>query len=231
MIDAPLWKAAQRSPAMPGLVLENLDLVRRIAARMARRLPSSVELDDLVQIGTVGLMEAAARYECRNGSSFATYATQRIRGAMIDSLRRCDWGSRSLRRRLRDIDVAKQRLESRTGHVAKAPAIAASLGMTLTRYFRALQADSQTVQISSDALLDSPDGRLGLSEALEQAEVLRAIGAAIAKLPLQERVILLLYYDREVLMRDIGARFALSESRICQILKRSIDRVRTTMRH
>jgi RNA polymerase sigma factor for flagellar operon FliA len=236
MIDAPLRKTVQRTPAMPALVVEHLDLVRRIAAQMLRRLPSSVEFDDLVQSGTVGLMEAAVRYECRNGSTFATFATQRIRGAMIDSLRRSDWGSRSLRRRLRDIADARQRLESRTGSAAKAPAIAASLGMTLKCYFGALQADNQAAQISTDALLgersvETADGKLGLSETLEQAEMLRAIAAAIDTLTVRDRVILLLYYDREVLMRDIGIQFALSESRICQILKRTIERLRVALRN
>jgi RNA polymerase sigma factor for flagellar operon FliA len=238
MIDAPSWGDAQRSPAMSALVLQHLDLVRHIAAQLVRRLPNSIELDDLVQIGMVGLLETVARYECRNGSSFATFATQRIRGAMIDSLRRSDWGPRSLRRRLRDISVARQLLESRTGNVAKAPAIAASLGMTLTRYFRALQADNQAAEMSTDApapresggsSLEWTDGKLGLSEALEQEEIVRAIAAAIAKLPAQERVILSLYYDREILMRDIGTWFALSESRICQIHKRSIERVRAAL--
>lgn len=236
MLDAPLLKSDHRTPAMPALVLEHLDLVRRIAAQMLRRMPSSVELDDLVQSGTIGLMEAAVRYECRNGSTFATYATQRIRGAMIDYLRCSDWGSRSLRRRLRDIANARQRLESRTGSVAKAPAIAASLGMTLKRYFGALQADSQAAPVSTATLVaegwvETADGKLGLSESLEQAEVLRAIDAAIATLTLRERVILLLYYDHDVLMRDIGIKLDLSESRICQILKRSIERVRAELRH
>jgi RNA polymerase sigma factor for flagellar operon FliA len=203
---------------------------------MVRRLPSSIEFDDLVQSGTVGLMEAAVRYDCRDGSTFATYASQRIRGAMIDSLRRSDWGSRSMRRRLRDIADARQRLENRTGSAAKAPAIAASLGMTLECYFGALQADNQAAQISTDALLgersvETADDQLGLSETLEQTEMSCAIAAAIATLTLRERAILLLYYDREILMRDIGIQFALSESRICQILKRSIERVRVALRH
>ena len=111
----------------PELVLKHLNLVRRIANQMVRRMPSNVDAQDLIQTGMLGLLEAATRYECRRDASFATYAKRRIRGAMIDSLRRCDWGTRQLRRRLRDIDDARQRIEGRTGEAAKARAIADAL--------------------------------------------------------------------------------------------------------
>jgi len=238
-----MLEAVERTPARPAhgtsdLVLQHLTLVRRIAMQMMRRMPSNVEADDLIQTGMVGLLEAAKRYECRHDASFATYATRRIRGAMIDSLRRCDWGPRQLRRRLRDIDDARQRIEGRTGQAAKAPAIADALGMTLPRYFRALQAQSQAVRMSMEVAAthaatgesrDLPDGKVGLPEALERAEIARAIDTAIAALSAQERSILALHYDRELPLRDIGIRFALSESRICQIHKRSIARVRASL--
>jgi RNA polymerase sigma factor FliA len=230
--------AVRPSPAKADLALQHVELVRRIATQMVRRIPRSIEVDDLIQTGMVGLLEAVARHDCRNDASFAAFATRRIRGAMIDSLRRCDWGSRELRRRLRDIGDARQRIEGRTGKAAKSQAIADSLGMTLKRYFRALQADSQAVQTSIEMVpprgtagdsAEWPDGKLGPPEALEQAEIVRAIAAAIAALPAQERSILLLYYGRELLMRDIGIRFAISESRICQIHKRGIERVRAAL--
>jgi RNA polymerase sigma factor for flagellar operon FliA len=235
---APPAPPARAAPPTAELVLQHLNLVRRIAMQMMRRMPSNVEADDLIQTGMVGLLEAATRYECRHDASFATYATRRIRGAMIDSLRRCDWGPRQLRRRLRDIEDARQRIEGRTGEAAKAPAIADALGMTLPRYFRALQAQSQAVRMSMEVVAtraatgesrDLPDGKVGLPEALERAEAVRAVTAAIAALPSQERNILALYYDRELPLRDIGERFSLSESRICQIHKRSIARVRASL--
>jgi RNA polymerase sigma factor FliA len=229
---------AAASPAPSALVLRHLDLVRQIAAQMARRIPKSVDEDDLIQTGMVGLLEAAQRYECRNTSSFTTYATPRIRGAMLDSLRRCDWGPRSLRRQLRNIDDAKHCIESKTGAAAKAPAIAAYVGMTLDCYFRALQADNQAMQTSVEATAAPgvegecarcTDGKLGPPEELEHAEIARAIAAAIGTLPEQERAILALYYGRELLMREIGIRFAVSESRICQIHKRGIEHVRAAL--
>ena len=218
----------RRTAAMAALVLKHLDLVRRLAAHMMRRLPRSVEMDDLIQTGMVGLLEAVSRYQPRSDSTFATYATQRIRGAMIDSLRRGDRATRELRRELRAIDGARQCIEGRTCSAARAPAIAGSLGMTLERYFRALQAGNQAVQISLEAR-DWVDGNPSPPEALEQVEATRAIAAAIRALPAQERSVLLLYYGRDLLMRDIGIQFAVSESRICQIHKRSIEHVRAAL--
>jgi RNA polymerase sigma factor FliA len=214
--------------AMAALVLKHLELVRRLAGQMMRRMPSSVELDDLVQTGMVGLLESVARYQPRGDSTFATYATQRIRGAMLDSLRHNDRGTRALRRELRAIDDARQCIETRTCAAAKARAIAGSLGMTLEHYFRVLQAGNQAVQIRMEAR-EWPDGNLSLSEALEQDEATRAIAAAIGALPAQERRILLLYYGRELPMRDIGVQLDVSESRICQIHKRGIERVRAAL--
>lgn len=218
-----------RNEAGVPLVLKHLDLVRRLAGQMMRRMPSSVEMDDLIQTGMVGLLESVARYQYRSGASFATYATQRIRGAMLDSLRRNDCGNRALRRELRAIANARQCIETRTCAAAKARAIAGSLGMTLDRYFRALQAGNQAVQMRIEAR-EWADGKPGLPEALEQDEATRAIAEAIGALPAQERRILLLYYGEELLMRDIGVQFDVSESRICQIHKRSIERVRAALR-
>jgi RNA polymerase sigma factor for flagellar operon FliA len=234
-IETEEWDGSRSIQAKDALVLQHVDLVRRIAYHMMRHMPRSIEVNDLIQTGMVGLLEAAQRYECRNGSSFATYATRRIRGAILDSMRKSDWGPRSLRRRLRDIEGAKLGIERKTGAAAKAAAIAESVGMTLDTYFRAMQDSSQSVQMSLDeplppgigrACADPVDGKAGPAEALEQEQAQRAIAAAIAALPASERLILLLYYDHELLMREIGVTFAMSESRICQIHKRMIERLR-----
>jgi RNA polymerase sigma factor for flagellar operon FliA len=235
VIERDSWTAPPTVQRKDALVLQHVDLVRRIAYHMMRRMPHSIEVDDLIQTGMLGLLEAAQRYECRAGSTFAAYATRRIRGAILDSLRRSDWGPRSLRRRLRDIDDAKLFIEQRTGEAAKARTIAESVGMTLDGYFRAMQYFSQSIQMSLDepppfgaaqTYADPTDGRAGPVEEMEQEELRCAIAAAIAALPETERVILLLYYDEECLMREIGIRLAVSESRICQIHKRTIERLR-----
>jgi RNA polymerase sigma factor for flagellar operon FliA len=234
-INAEPWSVPATVPRKDELILQHIDLVRRIAYHMMRRMPNSIEVDDLIQTGMVGLLEAAQRYEIRAGSTFSAYATRRIRGAILDSLRRSDWGPRSLRRRLRDIDDAKLCIEQRTGEAAKARTIAESVGMTLDGYFRAMQYFSQSIHTSLDEpppfgvgphYADPSDGKAGPAEEMEQEELRSAIAAAIAALPETERVILLLYYDEEFLMREIGVKFAVSESRICQIHKRMIERLR-----
>jgi RNA polymerase sigma factor for flagellar operon FliA len=238
-IETEAWPAPPTLQRKEALILQHVDLVRRIAYHMMRRMPHSIEVEDLIQTGMVGLLEAAQRYECRAGSTFSAYATRRIRGAILDSLRRSDWGPRSLRRRLRDIDDAKLCIEQRTGEAAKARTIAQSVGMTLDAYFRAMQYFSQSIPMSLDepapfgvgqAVADPTDGRSGPAEEMEQDEARCTIAAAIAALPETERVILLLYYDEEFLMREIGVRFAVSESRICQIHKRMIERLRAATR-
>jgi RNA polymerase sigma factor FliA len=231
--NSDAWTKSHR-PQADALILQHVDLVRRIAYHMKRRIPRNIEVDDLIQTGMVGLLEAAQRYKSDNGASFASYATRRIRGAMLDSLRRADSGSRSLRRRLRGIEGAKLRIEGKTGEPAKAPAIAESIGMTLENYFRAMHDFSQSTQISLDESspgAESPcedvrDGKAGPDEELEHGDLLRAVAEAIAALPFFERIILVLYYDQDFLMREIGVRFTVSESRICQIHKRAIERLR-----
>jgi RNA polymerase sigma factor for flagellar operon FliA len=231
--DSGHWIESRR-PHTDALILQHVDLVRRIAYHMKRRIPRNIEVDDLIQTGMVGLLEAAQRYKSGNGASFASYATRRIRGAMLDSLRRSDSGSRSLRRSLRGIEGAKLRIERKTGEPAKAPAIAESVGMTLDNYFRAMHDLSQSSQISLDELspgvesacAELRDDKAGPDEELERKELLRVVAAAIAGLPAFERIILVLYYDQDFLMREIGVRFTVSESRICQIHKRAIERLR-----
>jgi RNA polymerase sigma factor FliA len=239
-VETEVWPEPPAPQEKNALVLQHVDLVRRIAYHMMRRMPQSIEAEDLIQTGMVGLLEAAQRYEWRAGSTFSAYATRRIRGAILDSLRRADWGPRSLRRRLRDIDDAKLYIEQRTGEAAKARTIAQSVGMTLEAYFRAMHYFSQSIHMSLDepppfgvaqAFADPTDGKAGPDEEMEQDEARCAIAAAIAALPETERVILLLYYDEEFLMREIGARFAVSESRICQIHKRLIERLRAATKN
>jgi RNA polymerase sigma factor for flagellar operon FliA len=221
--------------AAQAMVLRHTDLVRRIAEHMRRRMPGSIDLDDLIQTGMVGLLEAVQRYEGRKGSSFVAYAMRRIRGAILDAARRSDWSPRSLRRRLRDIEAARRGLELKTGDAPTAAAVAAAVGITLEQYFRALRDFSASVQLSLDEPLPAEGGRAwvepaddnpGPAEAAEREEVLHAMTAAIEALPEHEREVLLMYYGEEYLMREIGATFAVSESRICQIHKRTIERLR-----
>jgi RNA polymerase sigma factor for flagellar operon FliA len=218
-------------------VLRHAGLVRRIAHDIARRLPRHVEIEDLVQAGMLGLPEAAQRYRA-SASSFETYAPYRIRGAILDSVRKFDWCPRSLHRRLRDLETAKCRIENETGATAKSADVAAALGWSNKAYHRTLR-DAAMIQLLS---FDDPgrvDGGLEYDTTfddstnpvatLERSELCRLAAAAIDALPENERVILLLYYDRECCLREIGNRLELSESCICQILGQAVGRLRATM--
>ncbi len=235
MIGTEPCAGLRGAQANEALVLRHSGLVRRIAHHLRRRMPRNVDVDDLIQTGMVGLLEAAQRYEGRKGSSFATFAIRRIQGAILDASRRSDWSPRSLRRRLRQIEAAKRRLQLETGELPPARAIAAAAGITLDQYYRAMRDLSLSVQLRLDQPLPVDGGRTsvepvddnpGPAEAAEREEVLRAMTAAIDALPDHERVILLLYYGEQFLMREIGALLAVSESRICQIHKRTIRQLR-----
>ena len=229
-------------PSQQTLVLDHDHLVRRIAHQLLRRLPAHVELEDLIQAGMVGLLEASHRYsgsEIAPFATFATFATHRIRGAIVDSLRDSDWSPRSLRRRLRDIEGAHRRIESATCGRATPPAIAEALGVPLDTYYRALR-DSDLAQVSS---LDEPmasdrgetftepvDESPRPDEELEREEAIEALIAGIAALPPLERTIVRLYYEQGYLLREIGAVVELSESRVCQIHKKLLERLRIAAR-
>jgi RNA polymerase sigma factor for flagellar operon FliA len=235
-IDLGDGVAAPTTSTYESLILGHGDLVRRIARYMARRLPGQVELDDLEQAGMVGLLEAAQRYADREDACFATYATHRIRGAMLDFLRATDWSPRSLRRRMRDIEAAHQRLDA--CDAPRPRAIAKALGMTLDAYHRTLRDSSFALMISLDQetsaagaeFFEPIDQSPRPDEELEYEQALHALTAAIDALPESDHTVLRLYYEQEYLLRDIAAVLALTESRVCQIHKRIIEQLRIVTR-
>ena len=221
------------------LVLDHVDLVTRIAQQMLRRMPGNVELDDLIQAGMVGLLEAGQRYAVRETSSFTTFARHRIRGAMLDSLRKSDWSPRSLRRRARDIARAQHCIERDTCKAAQPPAIAAAAGLPLDKYHQTirdcnlsmlLSLDESAASVSGQARPEAVDAKPRPDEELEQTQARDAMQAEIEALPETERTILLLYYDEELLMREIGVILELTESRVCQVLKQIVEKLRTATR-
>jgi RNA polymerase sigma factor for flagellar operon FliA len=220
------------------LVLENRALVKRIARYLQRGMPGHIELDDLVQAGMVGLLEAAERYTGQAGASFATFATHRIRGAMLDSLRDGDWSPRSLRRRLRDIEAARRRVEIETCAAPRPRVVAEALGLTLEKYHGALRDSDLALVMSLDqekaasaaAFIEPVDENPLPDEALEHEQALRAAMAGLSALPEYDHTVLWLYYEKEYLLREIATLLALTESRVCQIHKRIIEKLRAAMR-
>jgi len=217
------------------LVAQHLHVVRAIAHKMLRNMPRGVEVDDLIQDGMVGLLQAAQRYQGLHGASFSCYASQRIRGAIIDGSRRTDWCSRSLRRRIRIIEGARRRIEIESGMPAKPCDIAAQVGISLDDYHHALKEFSAATQLSLDApetavtalqCANSADTGYGPAEALEREATLGEVSARIGALPPLEGIIFSLYYEQEYRMHEIGALLALSESRVSQLHKRAMARLK-----
>ncbi len=231
--------AAGANGTRNALVIRHASLVGRLAHQFARRIPRHIEVNDLIQAGMVGLLEAIQRFAPRDGASFETYAWFRIRGAMVDSVRRTDWSTRSLRRRIREIEFAKCRIQNENGALPKSADVAAALGMTLENYQSTLQGAALSDLLRLDARGHDDEARVrdesiataaDPGDEVEREELRRAVAAAIDGLPEKERLVVSLYYFGELTLRSIGEKLGLTESRICQIHRRSIQRLRVSLK-
>lgn len=236
MSAKPNYSAVQARKIEAELIHEHADLVKRIAYHVAARLPPSVDVEDLIQSGVVGLIEAARHYNGERGASFETYAGIRIRGAIMDELRKGDWAPRSVHRRHREITAAIRTIEQRTGREAREDEVIKELGIDAETYHAALQDAVQCQVLSLDAPaqdgesgFDAPDMSAPPLERLEVEEFQHCVGNAIAELPERERLVLALYYNEELNLREIGAVLDVSESRVCQIHGQALLRLRSRL--
>lgn len=211
-------------------------LVKRIAHHLIGRLPTSVMADDMIQAGMLGLLDAAQRYDTGQGASFETYATLRIRGAMIDELRRNDWAPKSVHRKARTLSAAVQVVENRTGRDARDEEIMAEMGISSAEYHKILRDSCNSKIFNFDDLGTENDplsmiagGGANPLDELEDERFRRRLTDAIASLPERERMVLSMYYDKELNLREIGQIMGVSESRISQILSRSYARLRARL--
>jgi RNA polymerase sigma factor FliA len=215
------------------LVARHAELVKRIAYHLAGRLPPSVEVNDLIQSGMIGLLEAAAHYSSDRGASFETYAGIRIRGAMIDALRKQDWAPRSVHRKARAAAAAIREVEAREGREAREGEIAAAMGVPIEEYQRIVQ-DSSSCQITSmDDMEDAAavaDRSANPQLDAENGALRSAVAEAIAGLPERERLVMSMYYDDELNLKEIGAVLGISESRVCQLHGQALVRLRSRLR-
>ncbi|VVE18020.1 RNA polymerase sigma70 [Pandoraea eparura] len=215
-------------------------LVRRLALQLMAKLPASVELEDLIQAGMLGLLDAANRYQETQGAQFETYASQRIRGAMLDELRELDWASRGIRKTARQIEKAVQRLEQRLGRGPSESEIAGEMSIGLAEYQQMLQ-DVHGCQLVYYEDFDSADDepfidRICADPGADPLTMLLDEGLrggvidAIERLPEREKLLMSLYYDQGLNLREIGAVLEVSESRVCQLHSQAISRLRATLR-
>jgi RNA polymerase sigma factor for flagellar operon FliA len=216
------------------LVIQHAPLLKRIAYHLISRLPPSVQIDDLLQAGVVGLLEAARNYDPSQGASFETYASIRIRGAMLDELRRTDWTPRSVHRNTRKLAEVVHEIEIREGRPARGSEIAEALGLELDHYHKWLRdaAASRVVSVEEtfpigEEHADSQGGPFG---ELQQDGFREALAETIEGLPERERLVMAMYYDEELNLREIGEVLGVSESRVCQIHGQALVRIRARMK-
>lgn len=219
------------SETKTNLVEEYGFLVKRIAHHLVVRLPDSVQVDDLIQAGMIGLLEAGSKYEKGKGASFETYAGIRIRGAMLDEIRRGDWAPRSVHRNTRRITAAMRKVEGQTGREAQDKDVAAVLGVDMSEYNKMLNDASGARLFSYEEVTEADQPADGsdtgkVAEGFEGESFRSHMAAAIKRLSEREQLVLSLYYDEELNLKEIGAVLGVSESRISQIMSKAVLRLR-----
>jgi RNA polymerase sigma factor for flagellar operon FliA len=223
------------------LLAEHAPLVKRLAHQMKAKLPPSVEVDDLIQAGMIGLLDAVSRYEETHGAQFETYAVQRIRGAMLDELRSSDWLPRSMRQNMRKVEIAMNELQQKLGRPPNESEVAKQLKLSLADYQELLNEGGGHQLVYYEDFHDGDGNEHFLDryctdqsddplQALMNSGFRSALIEAIEALPEREKILMGLYYEQEMNLKEIGAVMGVSESRVCQLHSQAIARLRSTLR-
>ena len=241
--DAKLWRKYKRTKSRAireEIVKKYLYLVKYVAGRVAIGLPPNVEFNDLVSYGILGLFDAIEKYDVTQGNKFETYAVTRIRGSMMDELRKLDWAPRLLRKRAREIDRKCKELEEQLGRVATDNELAEALKMSIEDLSGIYSELNSTSFLSLDEVWQNDDGNKPISRlqtvedsamqnqlsAVHQSEVKGILASSIDSLPEKEKLVVVLYYYENLTLREIGQVLNVSESRICQIHTKVIMRLK-----
>lgn len=240
------WEAytQSRSPEIrEQLLLQYIPLVRRVAARMLGSLPRSVRLDELISAGVMGLLTTLDSFNPSLGIKFETFAMNRIRGAMVDSLRELDWVPRSVRQKARQLERVIEELMQELGRMPEDHEVAARLGVSIEEYQKQLDEVHVTVLLSLDdtfptlygegsslAELTTDNGQPSSHERLEDNELRTVLVQHLRQLPDQEKLVLALYYYEELTLKEIGEILKLTESRVSQIHSKAVLKLRAGVR-
>ncbi|MFZ5570327.1 MAG: FliA/WhiG family RNA polymerase sigma factor [Thermodesulfobacteriota bacterium] len=226
------------------MIVKYAYLVKRIAGRMASRLPSSVMMDELVSAGCIGLIDAIDKYDPQKEVNLQTYAEYRIKGAILDELRNMDWYSRSMRKKIRDIEKAIATVESRAGRGADDQEIADELGIELEQYYKYLTDIHGTAMLSLDEFIRNQDNETLSQKRFQdkirsqddpsgnfaREEMKQVVAKAITNLSEKEQLVISLYYHDELTLNEIGKVLKLTESRICQIHTTALIKLRNKLK-
>jgi len=235
-----MYQANGKLQSKDQYVVQYAPLVKRIAHHLAARLPSSVEVDDLIQAGLIGLLDAVGHYDQSQGAQFETYASQRIRGAMLDELREADWAPRSARKSMRTIEAAIHKLEQKLGRQPSEQELANELKVPLTEFQQMLldarghqlvyYEDFQTEGEDDFFERHSADQRPGPLGQIENGDFRAALVEAIKVLPEREQLLMSLYYEEELNLKEIGAVLGVTESRVSQLHSQAVARLRSRLK-
>lgn len=233
MTSAAKHYEAEQALSRDALFEDNLPLVKIIAHHVSIRLPPGKSVEDLIQVGMIGLLEASRTYEGNMGAEFKSYASIRIRGAILDELRRDSWMPRSIQQKSRQLTQAIKDVENRIGRTATDREIAAELGITPLEYGELLEsvAGGTVFSLEDQAEVMSPDEEDDAPlRMVEDESTRKALAAVIKSLPEQEQMVVVLYYNKGLNLREISEVLDVSESRVCQVHTQAVNRMKTRMR-
>ncbi len=241
--EVKMWKRYKRTKSLEQreeIIKKYLYLVKYVAGRVAIGLPPNVDFNDLVSYGILGLLDAINKYDVSQGNKFETYAVSRIRGSIMDELRKLDWAPRLLRKKAREIDRKCKELEEKYGRSATDDEVATALNISQAELNSVYSDLNSTTFLSLDEVWQNDDGNKPISRLqtvedclitnqfhyLQQAEVKAILAQAINQLPEKEKLVVVLYYYENLTLREIGEILDVSESRVCQIHTKVVTRMR-----
>jgi RNA polymerase sigma factor for flagellar operon FliA len=236
-----MYTAHGKSDQKDEMLKQHASLVKKLAYQLKAKLPPSVELDDLIQAGMMGLLDAINRYEDIHGAQFETYAAQRVRGAMLDELRNTDWLPRSMRKTMRELEAAISKLEQEFGRPPSEKEVAKKLNLSMDDYYDMLGDCSGHQLIYYEDFHDSEGGEHFLDrftngdsddplKGLLESDFREALIDAIDSLPEREKILMGLYYEQELNLKEIGVVMNVSESRVSQLHSQAVARLRANLK-